>query len=281
MTFRIFSILLLLGSAVVAHAQTPATAPLIIPRAATPPTLADYLDGVPRPDEAAVTTFVQREPGDGVPASQKTEAYVSYDSTHLYVIFVARDDDPSQVRASLARRENFGNDDFVGIILDTFHDRRNSYLFICNPLGVQLDGVNTDGEDDDYSFDTVWASEGRRTDFGFVVRMAIPFKSLRFASAPEQEWGIAFARAIRRNNETSFWPYLTRRIASIAQQLATARGVRDISPGRNMQVIPYGAFAGARFLDEERPAFVTDTEGRAGLDGKFVIKDAFTLDLTF
>jgi hypothetical protein len=273
--------LLLLCTATAAAAQPPQAETLTIPRAATPPALADYLDGIPRPGEVAITTFVQREPGDGVPASQKTEAYLSYDATNLYIIFVARDEEPGQVRATLARRENFGNDDFVGIILDTFHDRRNSYLFVCNPLGVQLDGVSTDGERDDYSFDTVWSSEGRRTDFGYVVRMAIPFKSLRFANAPEQEWGIALARAIRRNNETSFWPYLTKRIASMGQQLATGRGLRDISPGRNMQVIPYAAFAGARFLDQERAAFVTDTEGRAGLDGKFVVKDAFTLDLTF
>jgi hypothetical protein len=274
-------LLALLCTATVAAAQPSQAGTLTIPRVATPPVLADYIDGVPRPDEVAVTTFVQREPGDGVPASQKTETYLSFDATNLYVIFVARDNDPGQVRATLSKREGFGNDDFVGIILDTFHDRRNTYLFICNPLGVQLDGVNTDGEDDDYSFDTIWASEGRRTNFGFVVRMAIPFKSLRFSNAAEQEWGIAVARAIRRNNETSFWPYLTRRISGMAQQLATARGIRDISPGRNVQLIPYAAFAGARFLDEERPAFVTDADGRAGLDGKFVVKDAFTVDLTF
>ena len=259
--------------------QTPQT--VDIPRVSAPPRIEDYLGGVPRPDEVAITTFIQREPGDGVPASQQTEAYLSYDATNLYVIFVARDSDPNQVRATLTKREGFGNDDFVGIILDTFHDKRHSYLFIVNPLGVQLDGVSTDGEEDDYSYDTIWSSEGRRTDFGFVVRLAIPFKSLRFSNAPEQEWGIALARAIRRNNETSFWPYLTRRISSMGQQLATARGVRDISPGRNMQFIPYAAFAGARFLDQERPAFVTESDGRAGVDGKFVVKDAFTVDLTF
>jgi hypothetical protein len=87
---------------------------LNIPRVSTPPTLEDYLDGSPRPDEAAVTTFVQREPGDGVPASQPTEAYVSYDDLHLYVIFIARDSRPGQIRASLTRREGFSNNDMVG-----------------------------------------------------------------------------------------------------------------------------------------------------------------------
>lgn len=251
-----------------------------IPRVTVAPTLEDYLDGHPRGDEAAVTTFVQREPGDGVPASQPTEAYLSYDDHHLYVVFVARESDPRNVRASLTRREGFGNDDYVGVMLDTFRDRRRAYLFMVNPLGVQLDGVNTDGNNDDYSFDTIWESEGRLTGFGYVVRMAIPFKSLRFSDQPQQEWGIALARAIRRNNETSFWPYVTKRVASVLQQLAPATGIEHISPGRNIQFIPYGAFAAARFLDVEGPGFRRDDDARGGVDGKFVLKDAFTLDLT-
>ena len=279
-----FFLLLALSSdalAAVRESQLPAPQSVVIPRVATAPTIEDYLDGVPRADEAAITTFVQREPGDGIPATQPTEAYVSYDQARLYVIFVARDREPAKVRASLTRREGFGNDDYVGIVLDTFGDRRRSYLFIANPLGVQLDGVATEGaRDDDYSYDTVWESEGRLTPFGFVVRMAIPFKSLRFSNAEQQEWGIAFARAIRRNNEVSFWPYITTRVASVGQQLATARGLERISPGRNILFIPYAAFTRARFLDESRPAFVTDTDGRAGIDGKIVVKDAFTFDLT-
>ncbi len=271
----------LLHPRVAATSEGQQTAPrLAIPRVATPPTLEDYLDGVPRPDEAAITTFVQREPGDGVPASQETQAYISYDESSLYVIFVARDAEPHRVRASRTRREGFGNDDFVGIILSTFADRRRSYLFIVNPLGVQLDGVTGEGDDDDYSYDTIWHSDGQLTLFGFVVRLAIPFKSLRFSNAQRQEWGIAVARAIRRNNETSFWPFITRRISSVGQQLATATGLEKISPGRNIQFIPYGAFTRARFLDGERPAYVTDTDGRAGLDSKVVLKDAFTVDLT-
>ena len=251
-----------------------------IPRVEQPPTLADYLDGTPRPDEAAITTFYQREPGDGTPISQPTKAYLSYDAEYLYVIFVAHDD-PAQVRATLTRREGFGNDDFVGLILDSFHDRRNAYLFIVNPLGVQLDGVSTEGQDDDYTYDTLWRSDGRLTSFGYVVWMAIPFKSLRFANQPEQEWGIGLARIIRRNNETAFWPYMTRRISGMGQQLGTATGVREVSPGRNIQLIPYAAGTGARFLDRTRPAYETDTDLRGGIDGKMVLKDAFTLDLTF
>jgi hypothetical protein len=279
---RVVLILAVLG-AVPAHAQTvpdPART-LHIPRVTTPPTLEDYLDGTPRAEEAAVTTFVQREPGDGVPGSQPTEAYLSYDEHHLYVIFIARDSEPDRVRASLTRREGFSNNDSVGLMLDTFQDRRRAYLFIVNPLGVQLDGVTTDGaRDDDYTFDTVWASRGRLTPFGYVVWMAIPFKSLRFSSATDQSWGIALTRSINRSNEAVFWPFITRRLSGAVRQLATATGIREISPGRNYQFIPYAAFTGSRFLDVDRPAFETDGDARVGVDSKVVIKDAFTLDLT-
>lgn len=279
--FLLFPLIVLVSTPAAAQERPGETTTLNIPRVSTPPTLEDYLDGVPRPDEAAVTTFVQREPGDGVPASQPTEAYVSYDDLHLYVIFIARDRQPAQVRASLTRREGFSNNDHVGVMLDTFRDRRRAYLFISNPLGVQLDGVATDGQmGDDYSFDTVWESRGRLTPFGYVVWIAIPFKSLRFSTDPEQQWGIAFVRSIVRNNETSYWPYVTRRVSGTVHQIGTATGLRDISPGRNFQFIPYTAFTRARFLEEDTPAFVRDTDGRAGVDGKFVLKDAFTVDLT-
>ena len=254
---------------------------ITIPRVELAPSIADYLDGSPRPEEAAITTFYQREPGDGVPVSQPTEAYLSYDSHNLYVIFIAHDD-PLQVRATMAKRESFGNDDFVGLVLDSYGDGRRAYIFLSNPLGVQQDGVSTEGQHgDDYSYDTLWDCEGRLTPFGYVVRMAIPFKSLRFANQPDQRWGLALIRAIRRNNETSFWPYLTRRISGMGQQLATATGISDVSPGRNILLIPYAAGAGARFLDAPRPHYETDTDLRGGVDAKMVIKDAFTLDLTF
>lgn len=272
---------LALTPASAAAGQSPAPAPLVIPRVSTPPTIEDYLDGTPRPDEAIVTPFVQREPGDGVPVSEDTAAYISYDDTNLYVIFVARDGDPDAVRASLTRREGFENDDWVGILLDTFLDRRRAYIFKVNPRGVQLDGVTSSSGrgEDDYSFDTVWESEGRLTEFGYVTWMAIPFRSLRFPDAGSQQWGVGFARHIARRSETSFWPYITKRVARPEPQLAVATGVEGIAPGRNMQVIPYGAFTGARFLDEGA-AFENDASFRGGLDAKVVVKDAFTIDAT-
>ena len=255
---------------------------LSIPRVSEPPQLEDYLNGASRESEVSVTGFRQRKPGDGTPVSQETVAYLSYDEQNLYVVFVCQDE-PEQIRARLTKREDIESDDQVIVYLDTFHDRQRAYLFAVNPLGIQLDGIITEGQDDDFSFDTLWHSEGRMTENGFVVRMSIPFKSLRFPDAPRQEWGLALGRLMPRNSEESYWPHITKRVEGFVPQFASLDGLERISPGRNMQFIPYGVLARARFLDapdEGAPEIRSDTEARAGLDAKLVVRDALTVDVT-
>src|SRR5205807_10064876 len=151
---------------------------LRIPRVKRPPRLEDFLNGTAREDEPIVTSFTQRDPGDGVPVTEPPTAYLYYDDKNLYVIFVCKDD-PRQVRARMAKREDAFSDDMVGILLDTFHDQRRAYYFLSNPLGIQADAILTEGQGEDYSFDTLWHSEGRLTPDGYIVWFAVPFKSLR------------------------------------------------------------------------------------------------------
>jgi len=273
-------------------AQEPARL-LQISRVSSPPHLDEFLDrrhteGGPRHRYietgegglgVAVTDLRQREPGDGTPVSQPTTVYLSYDDDNLYAVFVCRDE-PAKIRASIARREEIGGDDAVAIYLDAFHDREHAYVFMANPRGVQLDGIRTEGQDEDLSYDVVWQSEGRLTEDGYVVRLAIPFRSLRFPRAPVQTWGVAVGRIIRRNNEESYWPHLTKRVKGFVPQFAVLQGLERISPGRNIQLNPYSTLARARFLDEDAPAFVTEGDERVGLDAKVVLRDALTLDAT-
>src|SRR5213596_2457672 len=228
-----------------------------IARVDQPPKLEAFSGEDPPDPPGTVTDFRQRDPGDGVPASAPTTVYLSYDDVNLYVVFVCKDD-PAEVRAGLTKREEIDVDDGVVVLLDTFRDKKRAYLFQTNPRGVQLDGIRTEGQDDDYSFDAVWSSDARLTPDGYVVRIAIPFRSLRFPRTPTQTWGIALGRFIRRNNEESYWPYITKRMAGFVPQLATLEGLLDISPGRNLQMIPYGAFASARFLEADVPGFRTE-----------------------
>jgi len=239
-----------------------------------------------------VTGFIQRNPHNGDLASQRTEAYLGYDEKNLYVVFVCFDD-PAKVRARMSRREDIFDDDTIEIMLDTFHDRRRAYAFQTTPLGVQWDAIWTEvpHEDNtgstanfDPSFDTVWHSNGKLTSRGYVVWMAIPFKSLRFSPAREQSWGIILYRGILRENEDDFWPEISRSVEGRLAQGATAGGLEDISHGRNMQFIPYGVLRSFRALDTRDPTAPRfdhrDAEFRGGIDSKFVLHDNLVLDVT-
>jgi hypothetical protein len=251
---------------------------LMIPRVAVPPTLSDFLKGEAREAGARVDDFFQRTPGDGVPVSQPTSAYLSYDADTLYVVFVCAED-PGLVRGHMAKREVIGGDDRVSLYLDTFQDRRRAYVFSANPLGIQQDSISTEGQAEDSRFDTLWHARGRRTPDGYVVRMAIPFKSLRFPDRPVQTWGIALGRSIPRKNETAFWPHISRRVQSFIAQMGTLEGIEQVSPAHNVQVIPYGAFTRARLLGSGA-SYSTADDSRGGLDAKVVIRNAVTLDAT-
>jgi hypothetical protein len=201
------TVLVWLTCAAPAFAQPESTPSIRITRAPEPPRLEWFVqsaNGGAHERGTAITEFVQREPGDGAPVTESTAAYLSYDDTYLYAVFVCQDD-RGAVRANVARREDIDSDDVVAIYLDTFHDRERAYVFMVNPLGVQLDGVETEGQSGDYTFDAVWQSEGHLTPDGYVVRLAIPFRSLRFAPQSEQTWGVALERKIRRKNETAYW----------------------------------------------------------------------------
>jgi len=253
---------------------------LRIPRVARPPKIEDFLSGIPREAEASITDFWQYEPHDGAPMTQKTTAYLSYDDKNLYVVFICRDE-PGKIRAHRAKREDIDSDDSVNLNLDTFHDHRRAYHFEINPSGVQKDSIFTEGQGHDYSFDTLWYSKGQQTADGYIVWTAIPFKSLRFPRASVQEWGISLGRTIARNKEFAYWPYVTQRIESFLAQLATLNGLENISPGRNLQFIPFGAFSHARLHDASDLAqlrYRNYTDTRIGLDAKIILRDALTLD---
>src|SRR5712671_6022823 len=253
-----------------------------IPRLHRAPKLEDFLENQPRESELTVTDFRQNSPGDGTPATEPTTAYLSYDGKNLYVVFVCQDESGA-VRAHLSRREGSDQDDGVGVLLDTFRDFHRAYYFFSNPLGVQTDAIYTEGQGYDFSFDTLWGNAGRVTKNGYIVFFSIPFKSLRFSHAPEQTWGIALYRTILRKSEYDYWPYVTQRVEGLTQQFAPVGGLENVSPGRNMQFIPYGLLASDHFLYQPPggpPGFVDQFEHRAGLDAKFVAKDSLTFDLT-
>jgi hypothetical protein len=280
-----FSILLAAAAARPAAAQpVTADAPpvLTIPKLTAPPDFEDFLDMEPSPATKAamarVDRFVQRWPDDGQPERMRTIAYAGYTADALHVVYLAFDPDPSALRAHLIRREEVFavNDDEVELRLDTFGDGRQSYYFVSNPLGVQLDAAWPEFEGQyDESFDLVWHSRGRRTDRGFVVWMAIPFKSLRFRLDGDRSWGIYFGRWIPRTGEWTFWPPISNRRQSLLSQMARLDGIRDVARGRGVQVVPYASSRAFRTPDAR-----DNLEPRAGVDVKAVLRDSLVLDAT-
>jgi hypothetical protein len=276
-----------------------ATTPSIqIPRIDAAPSLSDFEDMQPIPRVAGqmlkVTGFIAREPADGAEPTQNTDVYLAYDQHNIYSVFVCWDKEPEKIRARLTRREDIFSDDTVEIMIDTIHDGRRAYAFAANPFGIQWDALWTEGSIGngtpgdfngfDPSFDTVWRSEGRLTGHGYLVLIAIPFKSLRFRNTAQQQWGIILNRGIPRTNENLFWPRISNRIQGRFNQAATATPAEQISTGRNIQLIPYGLFRSFRDIDQRdpnHPFFESRTfKPDVGLDAKFVLHGSFVLDAT-
>ena len=159
-----------------------------------------------------ITEFVQRLPLDGGEPTEKSEMRILYDNNNLYFGFTFFDSDPEKVRATILNRGGWiHRDDKLEIALDTYHDRRNAYLFEMNPLGTQDDALITDENRpglDEWAWDGVYISEGKVTDFGWVLEVAIPWTTLRFPNKDELTMGLAIKRYINRKNESVIWPHI-------------------------------------------------------------------------
>jgi hypothetical protein len=267
---------------------SPSKPALTIPRLDHAPRLEDFLEMKPAPSAPGMTKiggFIQHDPKDGAPAQQNTEVYIGYDTRNFYAVFVCFDNQPAKLRARMTRREDIGPEhDEIQLYLDTFNDRRRAYGFMINPLGIQYDFIWTESGGYDSSWDTVWESRGKITPQGYVALMAIPFKSLRFSSAKDQTWGILFERVVPHDNDNSFYPRVSASVQGRLSQEAELSGLEDIRSGRNIQLVPYGLADAYRTLDQRDPnhPFFTGKHlaGRAGLDGKFILKDSLVLDFT-
>ena len=197
---------------------------------------------------ARLDGFSQYFPVDGRPAEQRTTVLAWYSPRALHFGIVAHATNPGAVRATLAERDNIGSDDRVVIYLDTFDDRRRAYLFGVNPLGVQLDGVLTEGSGNagggfggstDYSPDFVFASRGEVTDSGYVVELSIPFASLRYSATPIQQWGFQVSRVSAATGYEDTWTNARRAGASFLAQAGTMRGLTALERSVVFEAQPF------------------------------------------
>src|SRR5215213_1920425 len=214
---------------------------------AAPLTIDGNLDEAVYSENQPVDGFIQTVPANGKPVSERTEAWVMYDDEFIYVSAKLYESaPPNKWIANELRRDTsqLRQNDMFGVLLDTFHDRRNGYNFYTNPLGGFTDQLVTDEGNPNADWNPVWNVHAGRFDGGWSTEMAIPFKSLRYVSGTNQEWGIQLRRSIRRKNE---WAHLTALPAANGgpnsvfriSQAATLVGLDLPSAGANIQVKPY------------------------------------------
>ncbi|HEY8223868.1 MAG TPA: DUF5916 domain-containing protein [Pyrinomonadaceae bacterium] len=259
-----------------------------------PPVIDGKLDDEVWATAAVFRDFYQVQPGDNIIPPNKTEVRLGYDPRFLYVAFHCFDE-PDKVRANIAKRDNIWDDDYVGILFDTFNDQRRAYEFDFNPLGVQADGIWTEGMGEDFSLDLVMESKGMVTSDGYTIEVAIPFKSLRYVAGKDKLWGVHFWRRTKRlNNSLDMWIPLDRDKSSWLAQAGHITGLDGLTTERTLELIPsltvsqtarrvrtFGVFPNT-------PAAITDpgrlvnepVEFDPGLTGKYTITPTITLDFT-
>ena len=197
---------------------------------------------------ARLTGFSQYQPVDSRPAEERTEVLVWYSPSAIHFGILAYDRQPGAVRATVADRDEIDGDDRVTIYLDTFDDRRRAYFFGVNPLGVQQDGVRSEGAGTagnlfggnvDESPDFLFDSKGRRTPEGYMVEVRVPFKSLRYPGGAAQRWGINVERVTQRTGYVDTWTDVRRANASFLTQAGRLVGLHDLRRGIVVEAQPF------------------------------------------
>lgn len=232
-----------------------------------------------------IDRFVQVDPEEGAPASERTEARVLFDSEALYI--GVRMHDRGRVQSRLGRRDMpLLDSDWFGVVIDSYHDHRTGFVFDVNPAGVQRDAVKSvtgsGDEGDDNSWDAVWDVATSVDRDGWTAEYRIPFSQIRFAEESEQVWGILLERVIGRRGEYSTTTYVPKTERGGIPSYGHLVGVRQIEQGNTLELLPY-VVARSERLDPGDNPFRNDSElyGSAGLDLRWRATSTLTLNATF
>jgi hypothetical protein len=257
------------------------------PLSSSPTLDGDVLNDLVWTGARSTTGFWQIQPFEGQPATQRTEVFVGFTETALYIGAVLYDDDPDGIIVSDSRRDaDLDETDAFQVIMDTYLDRQNGFVFGTNPAGIEYDGQVTKeggggafgsgGGGFNRDWDTNWSVATQVGEFGWSVEMEIPFKSLRYKGRDAQIWGINFQRNIRRNNEVTFWSPLPRQYNLFrTSQAGTLEGV-TLPAQRNLKFTPYVLGKANQGTEVDG----TDYDSEIGGDLKWSITPSLTLDAT-
>ena len=240
---------------------------------------------------AVIDTFVQQEPAEGEPATERTVVRMLYDERAMYVGVEAYDSNPDGVIATEMRRDSprILDEDSFQLIFDTFRDSRSGYMFVTSPLGAKLEQqISEEGEGGrrgnssniNRDWDGVWDVSARRTPDGWVAEIMIPMVTLRFPKQTTQVWGVNFMRNIRQKNEQVFWAPIPKAYGLTRVSLAgTLTGLEDVSQGMDLRITPY-VLGGGRQDRLTDAGLEGSGSGDVGLDVKYGLTSGLNLDVT-
>jgi len=225
------------------------------------------------------TGFTQVRPDEGQPATQRTEVFIGYTDTALYVGVICYDDNPEGIISSENRRDaSLGDSDSFQVLIDGFKDSQNGFIFGTTPAGIEYDAQVTGESVLTTNWDTTWQVRAQVSEIGWSAEMEIPFKALRYGAGEVQNWGINFQRNIRRNNEVTYWSPLPRQFNLMRVSMAGTLAGLHVPAQRNFKVTPYA------LVKTQRGGTLPDgthTKGEAGVDVKYSVTRSLTLDATY
>ena len=223
--------------------------------------------------------FTIRYPNPGEKSSFNSKIRVAYDDDALYLAGQFYDRSPDSVSYTLSQRDDFGNGDFFEVTIDPFGNNVNAFGFGVTAAGVEWDAIlYIDGED--VSWNAVWKSATQKTDFGWTMEMRIPFSAIRFPNKSVQEWNVNFIRSVRRNREESYWSPIDPSIYGNITQAGRLTGLTGIEAPIRLSLTPYITGYLENFKDEVSGESLWRERINGGMDLKYGLNDAFTLDMT-
>ncbi|MBI2427679.1 MAG: carbohydrate binding family 9 domain-containing protein [Ignavibacteriales bacterium] len=225
--------------------------------------------------------FVQREPVDNAPETEKTEFKILYDDNNIYVYAMMYDSHPDSIVARLARRDDIPESDWFGIGFDSYYDKQTAFVFIVLASGTKADNLTyNDGRDEDYSWDPVWESETRILPNGWSTEMRIPLSQIRFTEGNDV-WGMNVARRISRKQEETNWNLMSKQTDGVVSQFGVMTGMAELKFTNAIEVLPYAVGSSEHYPQTPERVKIEKIRPNAGVDIKYGVSSNFTLDATF
>ncbi|HER43371.1 MAG TPA: hypothetical protein ENO08_02800, partial [Candidatus Eisenbacteria bacterium] len=252
---------------------------LDIPRTAGPIEIDGGIDDVGWRGAARIDRFFEHNPGDETKPEVETEVWVAYDDAYLYVAWICYDD-PDEVRAHFCERDDIFSGDYVILCLDTYGEATHAYEIATNPYGIPGDLLFSSSYGEDSTYDLLFESAGRITEFGWVAEMAVPFESLRFPDREDQVWRIDFWRNRPRESRFQYsWVAFDRDDDCWPCQWGTATGISGIEPSAGLELLPSVIAYQSGSLNDEGDFVNGDIDGELSLGISYDLSSELTAEV--